>query len=67
MSKSISGEEGLIGEIGVAETPISPEGRVFIHGEIWKAESDLPIKKKEKVKVVKVEGLMVKVKIVDKT
>ena len=67
MSKPISGEEGLIGEIGVAETPISPEGRVFIHGEIWKAESDLPIKKKEKVEVVKVEGLMVKVKKVDKT
>ncbi len=67
LSKPISGEEGLIGEIGVAETPISPEGRVFIHGEIWKAESDLPINKKEKVEVVKVEGLMVKVKKVDKT
>ena len=67
LSKPLSGEEGLIGEIGVAETPISPEGRVFIHGEIWKAESDVPINKKEKVEVVKVEGLMVKVKKVDKT
>ncbi|MEE8423645.1 MAG: nodulation protein NfeD [Thermodesulfobacteriota bacterium] len=67
MSKPLSGEEGLIGEIGVAETPISPEGRIFIHGEIWKAESEVSIKKKEKVEVVKVEGLMVKVKKVDKT
>jgi membrane-bound serine protease (ClpP class) len=67
LSKPISGEEGLIGEIGIAETPISPEGRVFIHGELWRAESEEPIKKKEKVEVVKVEGLMVKVKKVDKT
>lgn len=67
MSKPISGEEGLIGKIGVAETTIAPEGKVFIHGEIWKAESEEPVKKKEKVEVVKVEGLMVKVKKVDKT
>lgn len=56
-----TGREGLVGERGVAITNIDPEGKVNLHGEIWSAESDRKIKKGEKVRVVKVEGLQVKV------
>ena len=34
-NKRVSGAEGLIGETGVAQTPLSPGGKIFVHGEIW--------------------------------
>ena len=59
--KPVSGVEGIIGEIGLALTPISTEGTVTVHGEIWKAESQTPIAQGENVKVIAVEGLVLKV------
>jgi membrane-bound serine protease (ClpP class) len=35
--KVVTGERGLIGEVGVAHTPLRPTGKVFVHGEIWNA------------------------------
>ena len=31
-NKVVTGVQGLIGEIGVAQSPLVPEGKVFIHG-----------------------------------
>jgi membrane-bound serine protease (ClpP class) len=59
--KATTGEKGMIGMTGVARTKLDPEGSVFVHGEIWKAEADQTIKKGEKVKVVGVEDLTLKV------
>ncbi len=59
--KVTTGGRGLMGEVGVARTALKPEGDVFIHGEIWKAEADQPIKKGEKVVVTGVEHLTLKV------
>ncbi len=59
--KVTTGQKGLEGEVGVARTALKPEGDVFIHGEIWKAEADQPIKKGEKVVVTAVEDLTLKV------
>ena len=36
-NKVVTGVQGLVGEIGVARTPLSPEGKVFVHGELWNA------------------------------
>lgn len=58
----VSGSEGLIGEDGVVETDILPEGKIFVHGEYWEAFSDERIRKGEKVIVVSVEGMRLKVK-----
>lgn len=61
--KPATGKEGLIGEIGTAEGDInSTEGKVFIHGEYWNAESSEMIKEGEKVEVLEVERLKLKVK-----
>ena len=62
--KVMSGKEELIGAQGVAysETVSAADGKVFLHGEIWNAVSDENIKKGEKIKVVEVKGLMMKVK-----
>ncbi|MBI3752506.1 MAG: nodulation protein NfeD [Deltaproteobacteria bacterium] len=59
--KPVSGIEGLIDEIGIANTDIAKEGKVFIDGEYWDAWSNEPIKAGERAKVVEVKGLRLKV------
>jgi membrane-bound serine protease (ClpP class) len=59
--KSITGEEGMIGEIGIAKSDIYGNGRVLVHGESWKASSSSPIPEGAAVRVVKVHGLKVEV------
>ena len=36
-NKVVTGEQGLIGEIGVVRAPLTPVGKVFVHGELWDA------------------------------
>ena len=57
-----TGMEGLLGEIGVVKETLNPEGRVLIHGEMWKAESDTIISVGEKVSVEVVKGLKIQVR-----
>lgn len=59
--KTTTGDKGMVGMTGVARTKLDPEGSVFVHGEIWKAVADQTIKKGEKIKVVGVEDLTLKV------
>ena len=59
--KPVSGAEGLIDEIGIANTDIANEGKIFIDGEYWDVWSDGPIKAGERVKVMQVEGMRLKV------
>lgn len=61
LTQPTTGKEGLVGEKGVAITRIAPEGDVKIHGEIWKAVSDQKIKKGEKIRVLSVDGLELKI------
>jgi membrane-bound serine protease (ClpP class) len=61
LAKPATGAEGLVGEIGVAQTRLSPEGKVFIHGEFWNAYADEAIEEREKIRVLKTEGLNLKV------
>ena len=61
-SKSTLGIEGLIGEIGVAKEKLSPRGIAFVHGETWKAEADEAIEPGEKVQVVSIDRMVLKVK-----
>ena len=56
-----TGREGLVGELGEVKEEIAGKGKVMVHGELWKARSDRPIKKGSKVRVVKVDGLVVTV------
>ncbi len=58
----MGGMEGLIGETGVVEKNIDPEGIIFVHGEYWKAEADERLEKGEKVVVEGIEGLTLKVR-----
>lgn len=60
-NKSVTGEEGLLTETGVALTDIEGEGKVRVHGEIWQASSETPISAGEQVKVLAVDGMKVRV------
>jgi len=61
--KVVTGREGMVGEVGVAQTDIDPVGRVFVHGESWEAEATESIPKGAEVKVIELKpGLRVKVK-----
>ncbi|MBW1787054.1 MAG: nodulation protein NfeD [Deltaproteobacteria bacterium] len=61
-SRPKGGAEGMLGEVGLVKEALDPEGLVFIHGEYWRAEADEPIGPGEKVTVVGVEGLVLRVK-----
>jgi len=63
LRRAFTGKEGLVGEIGVAQTPLALEGKVFVHGEIWNAEATEEIDRGEKVKILEVkDNLKIKVK-----
>ena len=59
--RPVTGEAGMIGEIGRALTVIEPErtGRVAVHGEIWTATTRQPepIAPDEPIRVTAVHGL----------
>lgn len=57
-----TGREGLIHEIGTARSPLSPHGKVFVHGEIWDAVSEEPVPAGEAVEVVAVRNLTLAVR-----
>ena len=60
-NKVTTGEQGLLGEIGITQTALSPAGKVFVHGELWDAISSVPIPAGERVVVRQVEGLILQV------
>jgi len=60
-NKIVTGEQGLVGEIGIAETPLAPNGKVFVHGELWDAVSTVNIAAGERVVVSHVDGLTLRV------
>jgi len=53
--------QGLIGEIGLAQSALSPQGKVFIHGELWDAISSANLAAGEPVVVRQVQGLQLSV------
>ncbi len=65
VSKPQTGAEGLIGMIGEVKQDLQPAGKIFVHGELWNAVSDQDLRVGEKVQVVAVENLRLKVEKID--
>jgi membrane-bound serine protease (ClpP class) len=63
--RPMTGGSGLIGEIGIVKQPLTPVGRVQIHGELWFARSATPVAVDRKVKVTAMDGLTLNVEPVD--
>ena len=60
-NKVVTGAQGLVGETGVAQTALSPQGKVFVHGELWDAIASTPLAVGELVRVNRVDGLILEV------
>jgi len=60
-NKIVTGEQGLVGEVGIAQTALFPAGKIFVHGELWDAISSATVPAGERVIVRQVDGLTLRV------
>ena len=60
-NKVVTGEQGMIGEIGVVTASLTPAGKVFVQGEIWDAVASSNIDVGQRVVVRRVENLVLQV------
>lgn len=62
--KPVTGQEGMIGTIGVVKIALEPQGSVFVWGERWQAVSEdgQSIPAGERVEVTAMDGFRLKVK-----
>jgi membrane-bound serine protease (ClpP class) len=60
-NKIVTGEQGLVGETGVVQTALSPQGKVFVHGELWDALGSASLPAGQLVVVRGVDGLTLQV------
>jgi membrane-bound serine protease (ClpP class) len=60
--KPVSGVEGLIGEIGEVRVRLAPRGKVWLHGEYWNAESDEEIETGQRIQVLGIDRLVLRVR-----
>jgi membrane-bound serine protease (ClpP class) len=65
MRRKLTGKEGMVGEEGKAVTDVYETGKVFIKGEYWNASSYKPVEKGRRVRIAKIEGLIVKVEEIE--
>ncbi|MBZ5721882.1 MAG: nodulation protein NfeD [Acidobacteriia bacterium] len=60
-NKIVTGSQGLVGEIGTAQCALSPQGKVFVHGELWDAVSSTNVPAGQTVVVRSIDGLQLRV------
>jgi membrane-bound serine protease (ClpP class) len=60
-NKVVTGVQGLVGEVGLSQSALSPQGKVFIHGELWDAVSSANLPAGQPVVVRQVKGLQLSV------
>ncbi len=64
-SRPTTGREGLLNLTGEAISDIAEQGRVFVHGEYWNARSDSSIPKGSRIRVIRVDGMLLTVRADD--
>lgn len=60
-NKIVTGVQGLLGETAVAQTALAPQGKVFVHGELWDAVASAQVPLGNLVVVRGVDGLTLRV------
>jgi membrane-bound serine protease (ClpP class) len=60
-NKVVTGAQGLVGETGVVQTALSPQGKVFVHGELWDAVASSTLPTGQMVVVRRIDGLTLQV------
>ena len=59
--RSISGAEGMVGKVVKVEQWDTTEGQVFVDGELWRANCEVPLVKGDRAIIYSVTGLTLKV------
>ncbi|GAC1659295.1 MAG: nodulation protein NfeD [Acidobacteriaceae bacterium] len=62
-NKVITGVPGMIGEVGTVQSPLSPMGKVWVHGSLWDAVAKADVPMGAQVKVVDIDGLLLRVEM----
>ncbi len=62
LQPAVAGAEALAGAAGTVERDLDPSGTVSIRGELWSAEADERIPRGERVEIVGIEHLKLRVK-----
>jgi membrane-bound serine protease (ClpP class) len=63
----VSGKEEIVGGVGTVINDFINDGKIAIHSETWNAQSDIPLHKGQKVKVIAMNGLILSVEPVEIT
>jgi len=61
----VTGVEEMLGAVGEAVSDFSDSGHILVHGELWKASTARPVHKGQKLRVKKVDGLLLTVEPLD--
>ena len=64
-NKVVTGAQGMIGQVGTAQTQLTPNGKVFLHGEIWDAVSSSAVPEGQSVVVRALDGFLLRVEPVN--
>jgi membrane-bound ClpP family serine protease len=59
--KSVCGISGMLGKVGEVKQWQNNEGKIFVHGELWQAVSEVPLLPGDKAVIQNVDGLTVSV------
>src|SRR3984957_8570258 len=62
-NKVVTGPEGMIGQLGIAQTALEPEGQVLVRGEYWSAIAASPVPAGARVRVKGIAGLKLQVEL----
>lgn len=57
----VSGSEEMVGALGEVVADFEKKGFIHVHGENWQAESMMPLKEGDRVRVTGISGLILKV------
>jgi membrane-bound serine protease (ClpP class) len=60
--RPVTGREEMVGLVGIARTALAPQGQLAVHGELWEAVSEHPLRPGEEAEVTDVDGLRLRVK-----
>lgn len=60
-NKVVTGSGAMLAQVGEVLTALDPRGKILVHGEYWDAESLVPIQPGSRVRVIAIEGLLLKV------
>jgi membrane-bound serine protease (ClpP class) len=58
---AVSGRGSIIGGVGIALQDFTGEGKIWLEGEAWAAQSEVPVRKNQQVIVRAMQGLILEV------